>query len=61
MDDKKKGLAALLVAKMPKGDDKAEHEPSGKEMAAEDMLRAFEEKDVEGLKEALSAFIEHCD
>lgn len=56
----KKGLAALLVAAAPKKDEDESSEMDGKSMAVEDLMKAFEDKDAEGVKAALEAFVEAC-
>jgi hypothetical protein len=71
--EKKKSVAALIVAKgkpkdegagpiedmEPMYDEGAEDDP-GLDVAVEDMMAAFEAKDPRGLKSALMSFIEMC-
>jgi len=56
----KKGLAAMLVAgKGPIGEAEMEEgEMSGEDMAVEDMMAALDQRDTEGFKIALSAFLD---
>lgn len=51
-----KKLAMLIIGK---GKDKKQDGPSGKELAQE-MLDAIEAKDAQGLAEAVSALVMHC-
>lgn len=62
MDAKKKGLAALIVSgAAPKREMEQEgDEVEGLDVAAEDIMRALDERDPEMLKSALKAFIDHC-
>lgn len=58
----KKGLAAMLAAGAKKESGPEEGaEVDGKDLAVEDLMRAFDERDPEMMKAALAAFIEHCD
>jgi len=63
MDDKKKGLAALIVAGAPGKPRELEYdgeeEVDGETVACEDMLTAINSNDVEAFKAALTAFLEH--
>lgn len=68
--DKKKGMAALILgsASGPMDDMKASNEElteapqmdEGLLAAAEEMITAFESKDVQSLSQALKSFIEMC-
>jgi len=64
MDDKKKGLAALIVSGAPGKPRELEYggdeeEVDGETVACEDMLTAINSNDVEAFKAALTAFLEH--
>ncbi len=65
-DNKKKGLALIIMEKMKKGKEKEETEDEdysgdeGQDSSVEEMFDAFEKKDVSGFKEALNNFIQLC-
>ena len=56
----KKGLAAMLIAgKGPIGEsEESDDEGSGEDMAVEDMMAALDQRDTEGFKIALHAFLD---
>lgn len=59
--DKTKGLAALIVDKMPKVDaaaEEAEKVAGDMNIVCEDMMNAIESKDVAAFRSALEAFLE---
>lgn len=57
----KKGMAALLVAKMPKKEAEGGGEDGydGKMACAEDMMRAVSSNDAAGFMKALEAYLDH--
>jgi len=61
LPDKSKGLAALIVDKMPKIDaaaEDAEKVAGDMNIVCEDMMNAIETKDVAAFRSALEAFLE---
>lgn len=64
MAEKKKGIAAIIVAgakpKESPAQDPMSEEVGPKRMAAEEIMQAFEMKDAEALEESLKSFIELC-
>ena len=61
-EEKKPGMAAMIVSKMAKPEEKeVENESEGLDSAVEEILSAIESKNKEALKEALKSFIELCD
>jgi hypothetical protein len=70
MNDPRKKMATLIVAKLKKGGesmkeqpekDGAEQELNSHEIAADEILSAIESKDAKALTEALKSFVEMCD
>lgn len=68
-DEKKKSMAALIVAKMrPSAEHESEEsdktekleEEDGKTQAAREMMDAIESRDAKALAEALASFNEMC-
>jgi L-arabinose isomerase len=57
-----KGMAAMLVAKMPKPSKEgegAEGDYDGKAACAEDMMRAMQEGDAASFAKALDSYLDH--
>jgi hypothetical protein len=71
MKDPKKGMAAMIIAKMapkPKEGEAPMNEEGampdneiGLKSAAEELMNAFEQKNVDGIVTALKSFMEMCD
>lgn len=67
--DKKKGVAAMIVAGLPKPissskpgvEDSSKDEMSDEAMAASDILEAISAKDASGLASALKDFVSMCE
>lgn len=59
MENKKKGIAALIIAKAKPKQDEGGDNVDGMDVAVEDMMQALDERDPAMFKAALNAFLDH--